>query len=293
MPELPDWMRANVILGTDGTEYVPVLLALDGSMYAVLQGEYEGALRTVKLDDEGRLSAFVIDSTDAWARMLTIGNAELASRLGSMVTYDRRGQVQIVEDFENGIGGWHLIETGAGASVDISPLYFCRGGYSLRLTAGSTLAEQAGVVIQRGEMPAGDVGVEVAFSFAETLVSFSVGWFWYTGTILRMARATYDHTTNEIQVLDDGGVDQPIGSVTLREDTPGLFHRFKVVADLEGLQYVRVLLDDQEITPVEHAIWSDDIVESPYVGLECIVTGRALENDIVYIDDLIYTVAEP
>jgi len=282
------------LMGKTATGYKIIAVTDEGELYALLQGMTpEDELRTIRLDDEGRISAFVIDSLDAWDRLLTIGNAELAVRMGSMVSYDRRGQVQFIEDFENGLGGWPVTESGDFAEVKPSPLYFCRGGYALQLKAGKTAPQQAGVAVQRGEMVGGRMGVEVAFSIKTSLETFSVGWAWYTGTQLHMARATYDHTTGEIQVLDHGGGNPPIADVTLPEDTPYLFHRFKVVADLDDLQYVRVMLDNQEIDASAHAMWSDGIVTAPYVVLEALLTGRLGQNDFVYIDDLIYTVAEP
>ncbi|GAH24702.1 unnamed protein product, partial [marine sediment metagenome] len=42
--ELPDWLRGMALVGRDR----------------------DGILRTVRLDSEGRLSAFVVDSSDVW-----------------------------------------------------------------------------------------------------------------------------------------------------------------------------------------------------------------------------------
>ncbi len=79
-------------------------LVVDASGYltTVIKGDYAGALRTVKLDDQGRLSAFVIDSQDAWGQMLQVGNAELAARLGSIVRFDKRGIVMLMDNFDSG-----------------------------------------------------------------------------------------------------------------------------------------------------------------------------------------------
>lgn len=87
-----------------------------GATTTLIKGEKaDETLKTVLVDGDGRLSAFMIDSSDAWGQMLAVGNAELASRTGSITQYDRRGQVILATNFSDGWGPWrHEI-------VEISP----------------------------------------------------------------------------------------------------------------------------------------------------------------------------
>jgi len=174
MTERPDWQRAFEMMGTDGVNPVTVLLAPDGQMYAVLQGEYAGELRTIKLDDEGRISAFVIDSIDAWDQMLAVGNAELAARLGSPVSYDRRGQQIYGYDFGGGWGVWTPSGDGDDNAQRLDPVAWQMGGYSARLRPGKDGDRYAKINTILDPTPARRLGVTCLFSVEAETGSFGI-----------------------------------------------------------------------------------------------------------------------
>jgi len=293
MPELPDWMRASAILGTDGTNYIPVLLAPDGSMYAVLQGEYAGALRTVKLDDEGRLSAFVIDSVDAWDRMLTVGNAELAARLGSPVRYDKRGQVLAVENFEHGWNRWTLYTSGTGADGEIVPTTSASGGYSVHLTGGLDINKHAYIRFQRGSLPIGRMGVEFSFAIDGAIDMVCVSTQFRTGAHEYQSIARFVYSGYDLQVLDDVAGYVSVGTGKPAGEDIHIFNTVKLVHDLGTERYARFLFNQQEIDISDRVIRKVVVTDPACVIVDIRVHSRTAYNDDAYIDDVIITVAEP
>lgn len=293
MPELPDWMRAFAMIGTDGADYIPVLLGSDGSMYAVLQGEYEGALRTVKLDDEGRISAFVIDSSDAWDRFLTIGNAELAVRLGSPVAYDRRGQVHLFEDFENGIHRWQELTSGSGAAIALDPTTAAAGGYSVKLTPGTTVNKYAYLLYRRGTLPIGRVGMEFSFALPGACQWVFGSLFVDDGTALYECKFRWLDSDNGLYINDSDLGMTLVGTDPLVGLNKQRYNTIKVVIDLPNEEWVRLLFNQQEIDISAHPMEGIAPGAAPRISMEVGVYGTGAAGQDVYIDDVILTFGEP
>lgn len=292
MPEFPDWTRAFAMMGTDGVDYVPVLLAADGSMYAVLQGEYEGALKTVKLDSVGRISAFVIDSVDAWNRMLTIGNAELAARLGSSVIYDQRGRVLFVESFEKGWYRWDLNTDGLLAAGEITPVVAATGGYSVKLTGGSSDTNLAGISRRVASRPLGGMGLEFSFCVPEYWDYILASLYLYTGALVYIAAVKFVYATGNLRILDEVYGYPIVGTGTaLGGDW---FNTIKVVANIDTGKYVRLMFNNQEISIPTNTVSVDtDTTTPPGIMVDIAFYSREGSNDIIYLDDIILTGAEP
>lgn len=293
MTERPDWQRAFEMLGTDGVDLIPILLAADGSMYAVLQGEYEGALHTVKLDSEGRLSAFVIDSTDAWGKMLSIGNAELAARFGALQRLDRRGNIQFVEDFSKGALSWSFGTWGTGAAAAIDPTTVLRGGYSVKLTAGDDGLHKARINRPIAYMPSSRVGAEVVFSLTGVTSQVFLWCMVYSGTKLYEVKVRYDCANTNLDIWDSGRDWTTVdASFELHPDND-LFHYLKVVWDMDTDTYVRVLVNGVETDLSAHALDASDLVHTPMMDLLFTNIGRVDVNDIVNLDSYVITNQEP
>jgi len=294
MPEFADWMRAVAIVGKHGDEYKIILVDDLGNLYALLQGEtIDEELRTVRLDDQGRLSAFVIDSVDAWGQMLSVGNAEGAARLGSPVAYEQSGRVQLVETFENGLQRWLTGGSGDGNSVAISPVAAHSGGYSCKLTSGSDDERTAYIQFEQGSLPTGRVGI--AFAFSSPTEYLTLEWFLnlYDGATLYRVRGRFTDATDDLEIRDDADAWQVIGTGKSASELTQSFFFVKVVADLETATYDVFRFNQQNIDISAHALKTEDCAEPARVAIEIRVTSGAGDNDIVYVDNVIYTVAEP
>jgi len=293
MPEFADWTRAVAMMGDSPVGWKAILLAEDGSMYALLQGEdAEGAQHTVRLDDEGRLSAFIIDSTDAWNRMLTIGNAELAARLGSSVIYDRRGQVMFAESFEQGWVRWAFNPGGDLADGEVTPTKAATGGYCVKLTGGNDLGRIAMINRLVPSRPIGRMGLEFSFclpgewDYIQGVLSF------YTGTHIYTSRVKFHYTLGTLEVIDEFLGDTPVGIGEAFGATG--FNTIKLVADVDTGKYVRLMFNNQEIDISARTILvGDDPASPPGIVVEIAILSIDEQNDVMYVDDIILTGGEP
>lgn len=293
MSERPDWLRAMALLGQYEGEYKVVLLGPLGEMYAVLQGDDEGTLRTVKLDSEGRISAFVIDSTDAWGRMLSVGNAELAVRLGSAIAYDRRGQIAFFEHFEHGMSLWTVAKSGTGAACALDPTTSLSGGYSVKLTGGSTNVRFCLINRSQGVAPMGKVGAEFAFALGSGVDYIKVSLAMADGERVYRAQARYEYAGMDLDVYDALGAWVEVGQAA----NPGLvgneYNRLKFVVDQTTHKYVRLLFNSLEVFPTDISYYDQGATTSTHITVQIVVYSRDGNNDFAYIDDVIVTLSEP
>ena len=290
---LPDWTRGFVLYGVHEGVNVPILVDASGNLYALLQGEYEGAPTTIQLDDEGRISAFVVDSSDVWEQIVTVGNAELAARLGSIVRHSRSGQVLIAESFEWGLGSWNKTEGGTGAAVALTPSGFVSGGYAVTLTAGSDSSCKAAITQYLGGLPVGAWGLACSFSIVGTPVTITLNLSLYTGTYLYTAQARCDHTNHDVDIYNGEGDWESVADYTLSATGYTLFNRIKVTFDLSTELYKALYLNETEIDLSAHSLRKTASAVAPYLWIEVAVVGRSGSNDGAIIDDVILTAKEP
>jgi len=373
----PDWIRAMVLLGTDGTKYIPVLLDEDGNlnvlmrgedgggnlqmvrvdddgqiitvlrgesgnyldvdddgfmtavmkgdkgagalatiavdangqlimvprgktgnylnvdadgfMTTVIKGDYEGALTTVKCDDEGRLSAFVIDSADAWGNMLQIGNAELAARTGSLMSYDGRGQYQYGYDFSGGLTSWITQALGTGAAVSLTPETYERGGYSVRLTGGSDGAKQATCYRRIDVMESKTFGFEVGVSIAASIDWLNIIATYRDGTTAHTAGVKYDDTNDLLRCRVPGPDWQTFATSYQMYHNASAYHVFKFVWDIDAGYYIRALIAGHLYDISAYQILTSADATAPYMDIAVTVQSRVANNDSVNLDYVVLT----
>lgn len=333
----PDWTKAIVLLGWDGTNFIPVLLDdegnlnilmkgedaigdlhmvrvdtdgqiimvprgqsgyymevdADGYMTTVIKGDFGGDLRTVGLDDEGRLNAFVYDTMDAWGRISSVGMAEVAARLGSMMCYDRRGQVILAESFANGLGRWTPSAAGTGASIAIVADYFMSDGYSVLMVAPSDDGNDVYLYYYVGLMPTGNLGLETSFAISSTILTYATTIRYRDGARTQYAGARFDDSDDDLDVMSTGGAWVKVADVTATLRGANRFNHLKVVADFDTEMYVRVLFNQQEYDISDVPVYAFDDSTTPRIGLLLALVGRNTENDSVRVDNVVLTVAEP
>ncbi|MDP2324163.1 MAG: hypothetical protein Q8N51_09050 [Gammaproteobacteria bacterium] len=288
----PDWLRAFLLLGKHADDYLPVLLGPDGSMYAVLQGEYEGALRTVKLADEGRLSALVVDSSDAWDQMLQVGNAELAARLGSIVRLDRRGTLMFMDNFDDGASKWKISTGGTGTAHALTPQYSFSGGYSLRLTAPSDLNGNITATVNLPICLATVFGLSAMLRTSNDYLYDVLELNIYTGTKLYHIRARLNADSGQIEIYNALGSWQAVRQYEVENSGDATFHMLKVVGSSLTGKYIRLLYDNAETNISAIAIkYENSTLDAKLAGTVTEYNWEGV-NSILEIDDVIITANE-
>jgi len=280
------------LMGEHATGYKIISVTEGGELYALLQGVYNDELRTIMLDDEGRITAFIIDSVDAWGNLLSIGNAELAARLGSPITFERSGSTQLMETFESGTQRWNFAVSGADPEYGLSAAVSSHGGYALRLVGGSTADYYCLAQMKQHMVHQGKIGMSCKFCIPGACESTCMYLILYDGAYVHEARVRYRAVDHKLDVycLTTGWteVDAALGMAS--EDWA--WNQWKFVIDPDTYHYVRVLFNNQLIDVSDREYYHNDSLAGSKMWIKIYVYSRDGENDVLYVDDVILTAAE-
>ena len=218
---------------------------------------------------------------------------ELAARLGSIVTFDRRGDVVWLDDFESGIEKWNLTLQGLGATIDWSTIAARSGAFSAKLTAGSTLTHLAHIA--RGFSPPvpSRIGVEFHTSQGSTYEEIICTLYLYDGVNHIETGIKHNYAAQQLSYRDDAFAWVPFANGIQLFQMAEMLHSFKMVFDLVTKRYVRVIFNNLEYDLSAIPLYSVLSAFSPRCVLILQNTGRLANNDYIYIDDVIFTQNEP
>jgi len=288
----PDWTRAYLLIGSHEGELIPVYVDADGKLFAALQGEYKGELRTIALDDQGRISAFVIDSSDAWGQMLTVGNAELAARLGSLVNQDRRGQVIFATDWRDGPAGIDYDKYGTGTLAFLDPTHFVTGGYSYQCYCPAGTSHFVDIRREFGGPWATNIGIStlLRMTSGEGMLYLRIRQF--TGSLYYHLGIAFDGYTKHLYYLNEAGdwvIIPGTGEVTRSTYS---WNFLKLVADLEAHTYLRCIWDQNEYSMAGLSRLVRASVDVPRIVAIIRASAGPDHNEHIWIDNMIVTGAE-
>ena len=233
----------------------------------------------------------------AYAAKATVGSladmAELAARLGSIVTYDRRGDVVFLDSFESGLSAFYTDASGAGGSVTQSPEQARNGMFSAKMVCGSNLLREAYLWKYLPYPILGNLGVEFSFTMAAEIeqLDFIIETIDADKTLWAQLRFDQDADILKYRHGDTGLKTLQAALSLLEFDY--MFHTLKVVIDYKKGKYVRALLDEKSWDMSDYPIWTlgAGVGNRLYFALNA--TGEAAANATIYIDDVIVTQNEP
>jgi len=185
--------------------------------------------------------------TSKW-RMATIfgqiDQGELAARLGSINTFDRRGDTIWMDDFESSTLKWRMGDFGVDADVKISADTAMMGDSCCKLTAGKGANGLASITRYIHPKILGKIGFEFSFTVNDDTKTVQGSIYHFDGTTEYTSLVTYNHSTSKLQYTDNdaGTVDLAVG-YTL-EDLLDTFHTMKIVIDSSTKKPVRVMVDE-------------------------------------------------
>ena len=221
---------------------------------------------------------------------------ELAARLGSPVTFDRRGNVIWYDSFEGGMsksGAWG----GVGGSFEITNARARTGECSVHITTG--LANYGEVVTWCTFSALTNFGGEASFIFPEWgeehyQLMFTI----YDGTYLYYPHVRWNTrdaavSPNTLFYYTDTGVWAPFGQLVLPYlANEYLFNTVKLVVDTTNNRYIRFIANGMEYDLSAYTLRGWPAVNPPHIELifRIYSPGWAVHT---YVDDLIITQNEP
>lgn len=234
--------------------------------------------------------------TSKW-RMATIfgqiDSGELAARLGSINTFDRRGNVLWMDDFEDNIDKWALLISEATGSIALSTATARNGATSAKLTTGPTILDFVRMWRLISYPQVGKFGLETSFTVAGNKEIYKFSFYYDNGTVLKLTDIEYDSDTDLLRYTDSGGVWQDIATSLDLHDNPHLFHTMKLVCDFENDEYIRLLLDKEVYPLTDVALNVGGVSTSPHLFVEYNFINGENASKTCYIDDVIVTQNEP
>ena len=211
-----------------------------------------------------------------------LDTGELAVRLGSIVTFDRQGNVVWMDNFEGGLGPWMW-----GGGGDNNAVY---------LDAGCTMYGSLAALLHPGEEDDGDswvqrilpypvlggLGFEIAFVPETNLKRIALSLLLYDGSDKYLYEARYDHVNGQVQVQTPGPNYPVVGSPGVQAVSYHNHCVMKLVLDCLTGMYARVLFNNHVYDASAHAVYVDtDLVTKP-----CMAAKIKARNTGVFLIDI-------
>ena len=224
-------------------------------------------------------------------RMSDLG--ELAVRLGSPVSHDRRGDVVWWDDVECGIAKWGSTLVGTGAAFTADDTQPKNGSTAAKLVAGSTGGASAAMTKSLAYPALNKFGVEFSFASSSLPLQLTLVDGLYTGAVLLDARLRWNRSANTIEYYTAAGAWVSLGVADLPISITALYHVMKLVIDPVARTYVRAIIDARtfDLSGIPLRVAADATLQQ--LGFSITNYGNAGSNDAVYIDDVIVTQNEP
>lgn len=217
---------------------------------------------------------------------------ELAARLGSPVTYDRRGSLLWGYDFKHGPGDF-VTSLLYGSTLALDAEVWERSPFSIQLTTGtasySVLSLHRLLAIPRLEM----VGVQGSIRIGSNVGTVSFGMIHYDGEAYYLGQAQLDIANLYLGIVVDD-----VGVVAIDSDMPDLasasyFAHLKVVCDLSNHTYARVSLDGVEYDCTDYKMSEVANTDAPHLRTRLRLSNDGNGAANAWLDNLIVTAAEP
>lgn len=218
---------------------------------------------------------------------------EVAARLGSIVTYDRRGDVVDFDNFDNSVLKWITDLQGTGAYVRLDSTSVKSGSQAVRLHTPNELAAHAYMSKYIPLLGQKSLGLETSFSYLSSDVTLRVTFWYYNGTQYAVASYRIDIAENNLSILLSDNTWEVITTDIAELNFYHCFHTVKIVADFDTGKYKRVLIDDAEYDMSDKSMRIAASVTTRRLAITVQISNKVDTGGDVWIDDIIWTLGEP
>jgi hypothetical protein len=222
-----------------------------------------------------------------------IDTGELAARLFSPISYDRRGNIVFIDTFEETTPGWKSTISGVGGTFTFVNTESYQGNYSMRLNPLNTTGSYVNGYKLIEPVPLQKIGLEFVCYMENpfTIVDFCIDVNNVNGNYETTIR--YTRTGGTVKYLDSAG------NYTLLTGTKSLINGFhnwchmKLVVDFSKEEYMRALIADKTFDMTGLPIKKAAAGTSDYISIRIQSTAEADFPAALYVDNVIITQNEP
>jgi hypothetical protein len=218
---------------------------------------------------------------------------ELAARLGSIVTFDRRGNVLWFDDFENSLNKWYVETLGTGASVAITNDKARRGALACQVITGNATNNYAVITHYEPYPVLSKLGLEFSLLTNVDKATLYAYFIIQTGTHVHNSGIKYDFDDDTWQYHNSAGSWVDLAMPAVLGSSLYLFHTIKLVIDPLTQRYVRLIVDDTSYDMSSLAYRYIATVNIPLVYIQLWLWTQEAAAKTIYFDDVILTQNEP
>jgi len=222
-----------------------------------------------------------------------IDTGELAVRLGAISSFDRRGNVLWMDNFEEATIGWEVSYTGGAGNTFLSTNRWLHGGQSLYLEPDTDDDDRVSLIRNLSYPTLGRMGFEASMTCIDTVKFISLFMRVYDGVHYHESGFGYWKDTDQLTFLGPLGLNVPFKDGITTEDDDRLFLHFKYVYDYTTAKYVRGNFNgvDYDMSTLSGQIEDDAI--RPYLRLYIVCDCAGTGLTYTYLDSVILTQNEP
>ncbi len=218
--------------------------------------------------------------------------AELAVRLGSIVSFDRRGDVIWLDDFEDGIIKWQAFLGGVGSAIASDTTMARNGAKSAKLTTAALADDNVHLTKYMVYPVLSSMGFEISWSTVESTWEIDLMIGIWDGTTAYSGMVEIDQEDGVLRVWGDDGLPHTFGTISYYL-TYHMWHTAKVVIDAVAKKYKRFILDSVEYDLSDYAVGGSALVAPKRMTVDALFRTRAAAAKSLYLDDAIVTQNEP
>ncbi len=218
---------------------------------------------------------------------------ELAARLGSIVTFDRRGDIILLDDFEDPLMKWNLSGEALGFAGRLDQTGAKTGSQCLKITSPADTDKNVAANRRIDYVGAPRLGQEVSFSRLSSVGYIENRMDVFTGSRKVEFRLKYDQDAGTLSYYDVDGAWQVLASGLTLAVASFYYWTWKLVGDATEEKYARALLGSREhdLSSIA-AKASDDTTEASVLVFITSASVNAEARSVLY-DHYILTMNEP
>lgn len=219
--------------------------------------------------------------------------AELAVRLGSPVSFDRRGNVIWFDDFEHSFNKWFTVIGGTGGSAAITNEKARTGALSCKVVTGDETDDTAIIGHYEPYPVLSKLGFEISLLTAATKAYIEFPCVIYDGTYKHDPGIKYDCETYVWYYYNTSGGWTAFTNAAKLTPSAYIFHTIKLVIDPDTQKYVRFIANNVEtdLSAISYRHVAD--ATNPVAGISISFAPKEDASKTIYYDDAIITQNEP
>lgn len=219
--------------------------------------------------------------------------AELAARLNSIVSFDRRGNVIFADDFENNLKKWESsISPFSAGRLSLSTDRARSGSLSCKQITGVDASDYAGIIRRMSYPYQSRIGLEASCSLGTGNSYFYLSFTQYDGANNKTGMVRYNEVDDKLEYWTSAGAWAEL-KTGLRLSVGSVFHTFKLVIEPSTNLYLRLLVNNNEYDMSALALDVNADTTAARLDAELRSVAGVAAAQTNYVDDAIITVAEP